>query len=356
MSVSKEKRIRKGGKRDGLFQRNGWWWLDYYDADGKRHRKKGSPSHEVAKAMLRETKVAITKGEVLGVREENIRFQEFADKKYWPTIRSTLSAGEQTRAKGILDKQLKPAFEGTRLLKMRREQIERWYTGRLSEVTPATANKELMRLKHLLNRAVAWGYLKSNPAKGMKKAKEAPGRVRFLTPDEREALLREANPALRLYLLTALHTGARKGELRALKWEDVDMRARTITFRHTKNGDSRSVPMTDTLREALSALPRPINPDTPVLPAKDPEVIRKSFSRLVKRLGIQDLRFHDLRHDAASTLTMAGVSQRAVMEILGHKDPRMTVRYQHLEPGHLREAMNSLDIGWRDKKREILNQ
>ncbi|MFP6867776.1 MAG: tyrosine-type recombinase/integrase, partial [Nitrospinota bacterium] len=56
-----------------------------------------------------------------------------------------------------------------------------------------------------------------------------------------------------------------------------------------------------------------------------------------------DLRFHDLRHDAASTLTMAGVSQRAVMEILGHKDPRMTVRYQHLAPGHLKDAMGELD-------------
>jgi len=337
------KKKRRSARRDGLFQRNGNWWGDWYDADGKRHRKKLSPSHDVARSMLREIKIAITKGEVLGVREENIRLQEFVENNYWPTVKNTFSPGEHKRAKQILDSQLNSAFGNTRLLKLRREEIERWYTGRLSEVTPATANKELMRLNHMLNRAVAWGYLKSNPAKGLKKAKEAPGRTRYLTPDEREALLQEANPALRLYILMALQTGARKGELIALRWADVDMRGRTVTFRKTKNGESRSIPMTDTLREALSALPRPINPDTPVLPPRDPEVIRKSFSRLVKRLEIQDLRFHDLRHDAASTLTMAGVSQRAVMEILGHKDPRMTVRYQHLAPGHLREAITALE-------------
>jgi site-specific recombinase XerD len=63
----------------------------------------------------------------------------------------------------------------------------------------------------------------------------------------------------------------------------------------------------------------------------------------VTDLAIPNLHFHDLRHDAASTLTMAGVSQRAVTEILGHRDPRMTMRYQHLSPGHLRHAMRALD-------------
>lgn len=61
------------------------------------------------------------------------------------------------------------------------------------------------------------------------------------------------------------------------------------------------------------------------------------------RLGLRGLTFHDLRHDAASNLTMAGVPQRTIMEVLGHRDPRMTVRYQHLVPGHMRDAMQALD-------------
>jgi len=80
-----------------------------------------------------------------------------------------------------------------------------------------------------------------------------------------------------------------------------------------------------------------------VLPVyKDPHSVSQLFTKLAKRLGIKDVTFHTCRHDVASTLTMNGVLQRTLMEILGHKDPRMTVRYQHLAPGHLREAMGKL--------------
>jgi integrase len=72
-------------------------------------------------------------------------------------------------------------------------------------------------------------------------------------------------------------------------------------------------------------------------------VISRAFSRLVTDLEIPNLRFHDLRHHAASMLTMAGVPQRSIMEILGHRDPRMTMRHQHLSPGHLRDAIRALD-------------
>ena len=216
-------------------------------------------------------------------------------------------------------------------------------------------------LKHLLNRAVAWGYLKDTPAKSVRRAKEAPGRTRYLTPEERDQLLNgldakvEArdgrtwtlrhgpNPTLRLYILAALQTGARRSELLGLRWVDVDVKARMITFRNTKNGDARTVPLTDTLREALQAVPRPLDGEAHVFPERDPKVLSRSFARLAERLGLKDLRFHDLRHDAASTLTMAGVPQRTVMAVLGHRDPRMTMRYQHLTPEHLKDAMRALD-------------
>jgi integrase len=163
---------------------------------------------------------------------------------------------------------------------------------------------------------------------------------------------REPKPALRLYILGALHTGARLGELRALTWGDMDMKAKAITFRHTKNGHARTVPMTDTFRQVLATLPRFLSPDARVLPQRDAKVLSRSFARLVADLEIPNLRFHDLRHDAASALTMAGVAQRAVMEILGHRDPRMTMRYQHLSPGHLRDAMGALDQAMRRPAQE----
>ncbi len=311
--------------------------------------------------MYRDKMNAIAKGQVTGLRAEGMHLRDFVTQRYWPTVKSTLSRWEQERAGGILKQQILPRFGDLRLSGLRREPIERWRADRLAAVSGATVNKELARLKHLLNRAVAWGYVRDNPARAVTKAKEAPGRVRYLARDELDLLLngraecvnasdgrtwtvrREPAPALKVYIVAALQTGARRGELLHLRWSDVDMNARTLTFRHTKNGDARSIPLTDTLRAALLALPRPRDADAPVLPQRSPQALSRAFGYLVKRLGLKDLRFHDLRHDAASTLTMAGVSQRGVMAMLGHRDPRMTIRYQHLSPEHLHDAARALD-------------
>jgi integrase len=354
--------IRKPQRRDGLFQKNGWWWIDYYDADGKRHRKKAAPDYNTAKTIYRDTMTKIAKGEVLGVREEGIRLRDFVDKRYWPAAKPTLAPAWAERSRGILDQQILPTFGDSRLSGIRQEAIERWYAGRRAAVKASTANKELARLKHLLARAVSWGYLKASPAAKVTKAKETGGRVRYLTAEERQLLLEggvatvkakdgrawtiehKPSPALRLYVLAALMTGARRGELLRLRWSEVDMKRRSLTFRETKNGHDRTVPMTPALAEAFQALPRPLDATSRVLPVyEDPHVLTRAFARHAKRVGVQGVTFRDLRHDAASTLTMAGVPQRAVMELLGHRDPRMTVRYQHLAPGHLRDAMRALD-------------
>lgn len=347
--------------RDGLFQKNGWWWIDYRDGDGKRHRKKAAPDYNTAKIIYRNTMTAIAKGEVLGVREEGIRARDFIDKRYWPAVKTSLAPTWAERSRGILDQVIIPAFGDHRLSAIRQEVIERWIAGRRSSVKASTANKELARLKHLLSRAVAWGYLRVSPAAKITKAKEPDGRVRFLTPEERDALVNgadgtvkakdgrawtirhEPSPALRAYIVAALQTGARRSELLRLRWADVDMKRRSVTFRETKNGRDRTVPMTEPLHQLFAALARPLDATAPVLPRyADPKVLTRAFTRHARRVGLGGFRFHDCRHDAASTLTAAGVSQRAIMEILGHRDPRMTIRYQHLAPGHLRDAMQAL--------------
>jgi integrase len=333
---------RRGGRRDGLFQRNGWWWVDYTDAEGRRHRQKAAPSYDIAKLVYRDKMNAIAKGEVLGVREEGLLLRDYVDKHYWPAVKAKLAPAWATRSRGILDA-LITTFGNRRLSGLRQDEVEGWYAKRLEAVSATTANKELARLKHLFGRAIEWRFVKTSPVAKVGKAKEPDGRVRYLTADERQALLDGANDRLKLYIEVALQTGARRAELMRLRWADVDMKTRIVTFRKTKNGRDRSVPMTDALYATLQALPRPLNASAPVLPVyDDPHVLTRSFARLIERVGLKDLSFHDLRHDVASTLTMSGVSQRAVMEILGHRDPRMTIRYQHLEPGHLRAAMQAL--------------
>lgn len=339
----KVSRKRKGGTRDGLFQRNGWWWLDYYDAEGKRHRQKAAPDYDTAKKMYRERMTGIARGEFLGVKEEGITLKRFVEEKYWPTVKGSLSFFEERRSRSILDHHILPRFGESKLAKVRTEDIDQWQADRMGKAGAGTVRKEMMRLKHILNCAVKWRYIKDSPARGLKTVKMPPGRVRYLTPEERAMLLDKARPELRLYIEVALQTGARRGELCGLRWEDIDMRARRVSFPKTKNGEKRTIPMTDTLHSLLLNLPRPIDSKAFVLSSLSADAVTIGFGRLARALKLPNLKFHDLRHDVASTLTMAGVPQRTVMEILGHKDPRMTLRFQHLSPEHLSRAMKTLD-------------
>jgi hypothetical protein len=112
---------------------------------------------------------------VLGVREEGIRLKDFVARRYWKAVSGTLAPSWAERSKGMLDSVLLPRFGDMKLSAVRQESIEGWYSERLGAVSATTANKELARLKHLLGRAQAWGYLKANPARAIKRAKEAPG-------------------------------------------------------------------------------------------------------------------------------------------------------------------------------------
>jgi integrase len=114
---------------------------------------------------------------------------------------------------------------------------------------------------------------------------------------------------------------------------------------HTKNGERREIPMSDTLRTTLQELPRRLA-SAYVFPGKTGQGlvdIRKRFHRALKKAGIEGFVFHDLRHTFASYLVMAGVDLMTVKEFLGHKDLKMTLRYTHLAPDYKRAAISRLD-------------
>lgn len=159
-------RILKAPKRDGLFQRNGWWWLDYYDAEGKRHRQKAAPDYDTAKKMYREKMTGIAKGDFLGIQEEGIFLRKFIEEKYWPTIKGSLSFFEERRSRSIFDQHILPRFGDFKLAKVRTEDIDRWQSERMEKASPGTVRKEMMRFKHLLKCAVKWRYIKQTPPRG----------------------------------------------------------------------------------------------------------------------------------------------------------------------------------------------
>lgn len=225
------------------------------------------------------------------------------------------------------------------------QQIDRFKAKRAGEVKPASVNRELGVLKRLLNVAVEWGYLYESPAKVVKLLRVDNRRLRWLTVDKIDNLLAEAARHLRPIISVAVFSGLRRGEIFSLLWENIDLINRIIEVVDSKNGDKRAIPMNATLFRTLNRLPRRI--DSPFLfPGRDGgrlTDIKNSFQTARENAGLEDVRFHDLRHTFASQLVMAGADLMTVKELLGHKTIKMTERYSHLSPDHKARAVQLLD-------------
>lgn len=174
-------------------------------------------------------------------------------------------------------------------------------------------------------------WLDSNPCAQVAFPPPSRERKRFLSDPERKALLDACSdhPTLYAAVLIAVTTGIRRGEMYRLRWPDIDKQRRWAILSKTKNGDSRGVALTLPVLAALAVLPR--DPD-------DDRVFRvdltKAFHTALKRAEIEDFRWHDLRHSAASQLAMNGASHVEIASLLGHRTLAMVRRYAHVANSH----------------------
>jgi integrase len=210
----------------------------------------------------------------------------------------------------------------------------------------ATINRRITALSAVMRVAVKeYGWLAKNPIPNVTRMPDSKGRERFLSDPERKALLAacEASPcpALSPLVRLALATGARKGELLGLLWRDVSLPHRRVTFRDTKNNDTRTVPLAAPAVEALQAWRKVRLPVAEVFPIPAP-TIDKAWQAARAEAGLPDVRFHDLRHSAASYLAMSGASLMDIAAILGHKTLAMVKRYSHLSEQHTTAAVDRM--------------
>jgi integrase len=216
---------------------------------------------------------------------------------------------------------------------------------------PASVRAYLSTLSHVLTIASnEWNWLDHSPMPKVRKLKLPRGRVRFLSDEERTSLLRACqgshNPYLYTVVVLALSTGARRGELLTLRWSDVDLKRKMLTFRETKNGETRSAPLTGNSFAVLAqhAKVRRLNTALVFLDRTGtrPLGIRGAFDNAVERAGIADFHFYDLRHSFASYLAMNGASLLEIAEVLGHKTLAMVRRYAHLSEAHTRGVVERM--------------
>lgn len=220
-------------------------------------------------------------------------------------------------------------------------------------ISAARVNRHIAALSHACTIAVnEWEWLEHHPFHKITKMKEPRGRVRFLDDDERKRLLNACknSPCSILYLIVtlALSTGARLNEIMQLKWQDVDFNRKVITLHETKNNERRVLPLAGHAMEIMKEHDkvRSINSDL-VFPsphdAKVPLNMRSSWDAAVSNAKIENFRFHDLRHSAASYLAMNGATLAEIAEVLGHKTLAMVKRYAHLSEAHTHSVVTRMN-------------
>jgi len=335
----------------GIFKRGSIYWIRYTGIDGKQKRESSfSAKFKDAEAKLADRKTVISKGEEPEIKRiQNYSFRELSEKYIlWVTGRQN-----SAQIKVYTIGQLLSVYGDMQLKRFNTAIVDQLQTDLINKgYKPASNNKVTNLVKHMLNKAVEWEMVTEDILKRVRKVKplkDSGKRLRYLTIEEVQTLISKCDAHLQPIVITALNTGMRKGEILSLQWEsNIDLKHGFILLDQgmTKNGNRREIPINDTLRGVLQGLTRRL--DIPHVfydqgTGKPFKNIKRSFNTALRRAGIRDFHFHDLRHTFASHLVMAGVDLTTVSRLLGHKSLNMTLRYSHLSPGHLNNAVNILD-------------
>jgi len=344
--------MNKKSKADrGLYRRRDspHWWIRYADRSGRIIREStGTTEKKLARGILAKQKVLVAENRHMDVKKvPKTTFYELCD-RYWKLD------GKHKRMKGLSNmlEIWKRRFGNLPMKELNQQKVERFLAERMEEkrLSPATRNRHLAHLSSMFNKGKEWGLITANPAQGIKPLRENGARTRFLDKEEIKRLLNASSEGFRPILITALHTGMRRGEILNLKWFDVDFKNSIITVQESKSGKKRMIPMDDTICEALRLLPtrfqRGFVFPSPFKDGNPRYDCKRQFGNAVEKAGIENFRFHDCRHTFASHLIMAGVDLMTVKELLGHATLTMTMRYSHLAPDHRMKAIKTLDSAY----------
>ena len=214
-------------------------------------------------------------------------------------------------------------------------KIAEYRDQRLTQVSSGTVIRELAYISSIINQARReWGINVDNPVRLVRKPQNPQGRNRILNEAEKLRILNELVPRpkrrvsmwMKPLVEFALETGMRRGEMLALKWSNTDVVNRTAFLPLTKNGGSRTVPLSSKAIQILESLPRSITGE--VFPIK-PEAVAAAFIKATRRADVKDFHFHDLRHTAITHLATKLPNLIELAAVSGHKSLTMLKRYYH---------------------------
>ena len=260
-----------------------------------------------------------------------------------------LPSHQSHQVEGYRLKQLNQHFSSLKLNELTVQEVARYRDIRLKTISPASLKRELTILSRVLTVASNdWGIsVPDNPVKMITLPKSDKARTRRLEAGEEQRLLIGANDQLQRIMTLALETGMRRGEILNIKKSHIDLTIKTLLIPSTKTNDPRTVPLSSaaiaSLREQVRASQRHSGSvfeltETPLF-TYTARGLSGAFLKLCRKVKIDDLHFHDLRHEATSRLFEKGLNPVEVATITGHKDTRMLMRYTHLRAEDLVERL-----------------
>jgi integrase len=372
--------VRPSGKKT--------WVVDYKRPDGSRtdHRIGSATLFTVADAreQAREFLAAVTRGEDPTAPSGVLTLGDFIRDVYGPWVIENRKTGRETI---LIIQRSFDSLMNVNLDEISIALLEQWRTQQKKKGKKASSlNREATALKAAVNWAVHMDIIKENPVTRFKPLPERDSKkiVRYLSDDERARLMAalderensmrrereshnkwlesrglEKRPQLEYFadhlkpmILLSLSTGVRKDALFSLEWRDINFSERLLVLRAetAKNDKIGYVPLNDTAYDLLSRWrdqSKETTPNALVFPSpitgKKMDNCKSAWEGLLKKAGIENFRWHDMRHDFASQLVMAGVDLNTVRELLGHADLKMTLRYAHLAPENKIQAVKILD-------------
>jgi integrase len=332
-------------------KRNGNWWVDTY-VNGERLRRKIGPDKRTAELAEKNLKIKAAQGEWLDIHTaKRISFKAFC-KEF--SGRQTGKAPATVRSYTIaIDRHLVPYFGDRYLSEIRPKHIEDLLAEKTKDLKMSSVNLLLQHLKHILNAAVRWNYLKESPGRTIKPLNVPEREPLYFSRDDLAALLQATRGRMRTLVILGANTGLRISEMLALEWGDVDFRQGVIKVRcdedfTTKGKRNRDVFMNSTAREALQRHPRhisgPLVFHTRSGGSPNKTHIWRSFKKTLRSIGLGDYTLHTLRHTFGTQLAANGEDVRSIQELMGHSNIVTTMKYLHAAPSRMKRAVENLHL------------
>lgn len=350
--MSEEKSKRRASGRDGVFMRNGHFFISWQDLNGKRKKRKTAAQTLQEARSIRAAEMAkVEKARVLGFIPPTEKTFETVSAEFLQKQATRLTAVIHGRQSEIFRLHLNPYFTGP-LAAIKHGKIENYLIKRhREEAAPATIRKELQILKQMMEFCVLHEYLPASPAVHVKGPKVKETEAAFVPKEQFPALLAQCPGWLQPIVTFATATGFRRQNILKLEWRDVDIENRLVMLRGTKTEDLQPFALNDLAIAVLKFMAAGVKTESraKVFSYVGSETnVSVRFKRAAKKAGIPNVHFHSLRHTFGSWAVMNGNELSAVQRWMGHKTPRMTARYAHLSPAFMRRELERLNGAFAD--------